>query len=115
MQKEIDAGKEIPGIAGAVWRLIDRCDYREVEYWISSEMVRGTPQLTMFDVIAAAAAAMVLQMAGRMNRNQVRPAARDIMQKAVELLESDIEVLQKAKKEDTILRNSLRVVSNELK
>lgn len=111
--QEIAVGSDLEGIAGAVWRLLGRCDYREVEGWIKSEVIRGTPMVTIMDTLSAMIAATTLQMAGRVNRTQMRQCARDIMTKAAELLERDLQELAAAKKTDTILRNNLRIVPGQ--
>lgn len=109
-RREIETGSQLEGLPGAMWRLLDKADVCEIERWFRGELVRGTPQVTIFDCVSAFIASSALQVAGRISRTQMRQAAQAIMIKASELLERDIAELQDAKKQSTVLRNNIRVV-----
>lgn len=110
---EVDAGKQAPGLPGAMYRLIDRCDYREVEGWLRGEVLRGTEERFIYDAVAAMIAASALQVAGHRSRSDIRHTAQIMMTKAALVLESDIATVIKAKKASTVLHNNIRLVKPE--
>ncbi len=107
---EIEAGKLMDGYAGAVYRLIDRCDYRETQAWMRGEILRQTSQDDIINAAAAAVEAIALQCAGLVTRSQMREFARRILTKAATVLEDDIQAMIAAKKSDTVLHNRIRLV-----
>ena len=107
---EIEAGKMMDGYAGAVMRLIDRCDYREVAAWMTSEILRGTKQEDIILAAAAMVEATLLQCASKVTRSQMRQFAAAIGTKAAIVLEQDIQAMIDAKKSDTVLHNRIRLV-----
>jgi hypothetical protein len=107
---EVDAGKAMDGYAGAVMRLVDRCDYREVQAWMRAEIIRGTDQAHIINAAAAAVEGIAIQCAGLVTRSQMREFARRILMKAAEVLEQDIQAMIDAKKADTVLANRIKIV-----
>lgn len=107
---EVEAGKLMDGYAGAVMRLIDRCDYREVAAWMTSEILRGTKQEDIILAAAAMVEATLLQCASKVTRSQMRQFAATIGTKAAQVLEQDIAAMIANKKSDTILHNRIRIV-----
>lgn len=107
---ETAAGMAAPGLPGALYRLLDRCDYRNVDGWLRGEILRGTEDRFILDATAGMVSSCVLQVAGRRARTMVRETGRQIMTSAAHLLENDFQAVLKAKKEDTVLRNNIHVV-----
>lgn len=107
---ETAAGMAAPGLPGALYRLIDRCDYRNVDGWLRGEILRGTKDQFILDATAGMVASCVLQVAACRTRGMIRDTGRQIMTSAAHLLENDIQTVIKSKKDDTVLRNQLHVV-----
>lgn len=107
---EIATGVTMTGIAGAMYRLIDCCDYRFIMGWVRSEIIRNTDEHLIMEAAAAMVASTVLQVAGLRTRSVVRETARAIMTKASHLLEKDLQEMLKAKKADSVLKNNIRLV-----
>jgi hypothetical protein len=97
-REEARIGADLEGFMGVLWRFIRVCDYRQVSIWYRGEIVRGTPQGFIFDAAAAAVSSIVTQLVGGLVRSQMRPAARELMEHAVNLLEKDITELHAQKK-----------------
>lgn len=110
VDQEIAAGITAEGLAGAMYRLLARCDYREVQGWLRGEIIRNTEQQTILDTAAAMVSSAVLQVAGMATRSMMRQVARAVMTMASEILEKDIQELGTAKKAETVLKNNIRIV-----
>lgn len=105
--QELDIGAETPGLVGALYRLMGRCDYREVAAWLRGEIVRNTAEDFVLDAIAGMLGSIVLQVAGMRPRFQVRETGQRLMRDAVNLFERDVQVLLAPK---SPLHNHLRAV-----
>jgi len=114
VEREVALGKETPGVTGAMYRLLERCDYREVGPWIRGEVIRTTEQRVVIGAIAAMVASCVVQLAGMVTRSQMQLIARECMQWAVKLLDEDIAALQQHKKAETVIQNRIRVIDGGL-
>lgn len=109
-REECRVGAEVPGFMGTLWRFLAQCDYRRVTPWYNGEKLRGTPQGLIFDAAAAAVSSIVCQMVAGVVRTQMKPAAREIMEHAINMLDKDIEALSQHKKAGAVLRQNLTVI-----
>jgi hypothetical protein len=110
-QAEIDAGKQIEGFPGALWRLLDRVDYELVDSWCKGERLRQTPPVTMHDVMAACVASSVLVFAAQFKAREAHAVAEYVMMKAAALLREDIDTMIKTKQAP--VRNRLKLVHGD--
>lgn len=109
-EQEITVGKEMEGIPGCVYRLMARCDWREVTPWINGERVRGTPQITIFDTIATLMSSCATQVAGQFGRKQMPEIGQTMFMQAVKMFDADIQDIDKRKKGEAIVRQGITVV-----
>lgn len=110
---EVELGKQATGLAGATYRFIDRCDYREAMGWMKSEILRGTEQIHIIETVAGVIAGIATGAAGNIARSQMREFARRVMTLAAHVIEKDITALIDHKKADVVLHNRIRVVSGD--
>lgn len=107
---EVELGKSAPGLTGATYRFIDRCDYREAIGWMRSEILRNTQQIHIIEVVAGAIAGIAIGAAGNIARSQMAEFARRVMVLADHVVKKDVVELTQHKKAETVLHNRIRLV-----